>query len=396
MATVLLTWELGAGSGHLIELLPIATSLIRRGHRVMAAVRDLSRAADVFDGAGVRFVQAPIKLGPPRVEFRPPMTLAHILNNIGFAETRELSARCEAWRAIFEFVKPDLMLCDHSPTALLSARGRNFRRAVIGSGFLCPPDQHPLANLRFWLSADAEQLHRDEDRILQNMNAVLEGQSLAPLSHITRMYAEVDETFLVTVRELDHYPERPASTYWGAWTRASGKAPLWPGGHGPKIYGYLKSFKALPDLLEQLNQWKYPTLIYPDGIDAKTRERFTSSTLRFEDQRLDIAEVGRQCDLAILNGTHGTTMSLLMAGKPTMQIPINLEQGLVAHAVKQMGAGLAAPEAQPKPIIERIQEMLGSDHFTAAAQRFAEKYTQMDPVRQNEMLVDRIEELLAS
>ena len=54
--------------------------------------------------------------------------------------------------------------------------------------------------------------------------SVLEGQSLAPVSHITRMYAEVDETFLVTVRELDHYPERPASTYWGAWTRASGKA----------------------------------------------------------------------------------------------------------------------------------------------------------------------------
>jgi len=376
--------------------MPIATSLVRRGHRVFAAVRDLSRAAEVFGQTLVRFLQAPIKIGPPRVEFRPPMTLAHILNNIGFSGSVELTARWEAWQAILEYVKPDLMLCDHSPTALLAARGGNFKRAVIGSGFLCPPDQHPLPNLRFWHSADLEQLRRDEDRILQNINAVLDGQGLAPLTHITRMYADADETFLVTVRELDHYPERPASKYWGAWTRASGKAPAWPSGQGPKIYAYLKSFKALPDLLDQLNQWKYPTLIYPDGIEPTTRERFRSSTLRFEDQRLDIAEVGRQCDLAILNGTHGTTMSLLMAGKPTMQIPINLEQGLVAHAVKQMGAGLAAPEAQPKPIIERIQEMLGSDRFTAAAQRFAAKYAQVDPVRQNEMLVDRVEELLAS
>jgi hypothetical protein len=206
----------------------------------------------------------------------------------------------------------------------------------------------------------------------------------------------VNQTFLVTLRELDHYPERPASKYWGAWTRASGKAPEWPGGNGPKIYGYLKSFKGLPDLLEQLNQWQYPTLIYADGVEPKIREQFTSATLRFEETRLDIGEVGRQCDLAILNGTHGTTMSLLMAGKPTLQIPIYLEQGLVAHAVKRMGAGLGAPIDQPGAIIERLGEMLGSDHFTAAARRFADKYAALDPVRQNELLVDRIEELLRS
>jgi hypothetical protein len=376
--------------------MPIASSLIRRGHRVFAALRDLSRARDVFGDVGVRFLQAPVKIGSPRVEFRPPMTLAHILNNTGFGEPGELGVRCQAWRALFDYVRPDFMLCDHSPTALLAARGQVCKHAVIGSGFLCPPDQHPLPNLRFWVRADVEQLRRDEDRVLDSMNRVLVDQRLAPLTHITRLYAEVDETFLVTLRELDHYPARPASKYWGAWTRASGKTPAWSDGEGPRIYGYLKAFKALPGLLERLNQLKYPTLIYADGIEPKTREEFASATLRFADSRLDIAEVGKWCDLAILNGTHGTTMSLLIAGKPTLQIPIYMEQGLIAHSVKRMGAGLGAPIDRADTIVRRLDEMLSSDRFLAAARRFADKYAALDPVRQNELLVDRIEELLRS
>jgi UDP:flavonoid glycosyltransferase YjiC (YdhE family) len=37
MATILLTWELGAGLGHLVNLLPLARGLLQRGHRVYAA-----------------------------------------------------------------------------------------------------------------------------------------------------------------------------------------------------------------------------------------------------------------------------------------------------------------------------------------------------------------------
>ena len=60
MATVLFAWESGGGLGHMVQMLPLAAQLARRGHRVCVALRHLSTAAaEVFGRAGVRFVQAP-------------------------------------------------------------------------------------------------------------------------------------------------------------------------------------------------------------------------------------------------------------------------------------------------------------------------------------------------
>src|SRR5437764_11706080 len=139
MATILLTWELGAGLRHLQRLRPLAAELSRRGHRVFAAVRELSRAHSTFRGVDVALLQAPVKLRPPVSEFRPPLTFPHILHNVGFGDDTELAALASAWRNLIEAVRPDVVVCDHSPTALLALRGVPPRRALIGTGFCCVP-----------------------------------------------------------------------------------------------------------------------------------------------------------------------------------------------------------------------------------------------------------------
>src|SRR4051794_14012883 len=118
MATVLMAWELGAGLGHLQRLRPGAEQLLRRGHRGYAAVRDLSRAGTVFRELDVKLLQAPQKLRPPPSEFKPPLTFPHILHNTGFADLIELAAMAGAWRNLLELVRPNVVLFDHSPTAL--------------------------------------------------------------------------------------------------------------------------------------------------------------------------------------------------------------------------------------------------------------------------------------
>ena len=56
-----MTWELGGGLGHTTLLAPIAKRLVQRGHCVLAALKDLSRADAVMATVGVELLQAPTK-----------------------------------------------------------------------------------------------------------------------------------------------------------------------------------------------------------------------------------------------------------------------------------------------------------------------------------------------
>ena len=44
MGNILFTWELGGGLGHLMQIQPLAKAMGERGHKVFAALTDLSRA----------------------------------------------------------------------------------------------------------------------------------------------------------------------------------------------------------------------------------------------------------------------------------------------------------------------------------------------------------------
>jgi MoaA/NifB/PqqE/SkfB family radical SAM enzyme len=451
MATILLAWELGGGMGHLVNLAPLARGLRQAGHRVVAALRDLSRAEGMFGGLGLLYFQAPVKTRPTPDAIQPQRSLPHILHNSGFGDPLELKALAEAWRNLFLSVRPDLVVFDHSPTALLAARGIPARRVLIGMGFFSPADEYPLPDLRPWLPPDPERLRRDEDRVLSHANRVLASWGQPPLERLSRLYRDVDENFLTSFPELEYDPGRlrqaaanaavfpaarpntpafssrlavakgwsradtlscptPSSPdpliasspapvrYWGTLPHmgnaTSARQPEWPEGRGKRIFAYLKPFPAMAPLLKHLARIGCPTIVYGDDIDPRLRERFGGGTIRFEVEPLDMAEVGKTCDLAILNGTAGTTAAILLAGRPVLQVPISLKQGHVAMAVTRLGAGLMASSDQPERIMDALTRMLASESYAEAARRFAARHADFDPQRQVAGMLDRIEALL--
>lgn len=393
--TVLMAWELGGGLGHLSPLAVLGRELLKRGHRVLLAARDLSRVESVFAESGVRWLQAPVKtaVSPDRID--PPRTFAHILYNSGYADSSELSGMVAAWCALYDLTGADAVVCDHAPTALVAGRVRGLRRVVIGNGFTCPPDAESFPDLRPWLPAAADRLRRDEQRVLASVNAVLQRGGSEPLERLGQLYGGVEATILRTRKELDPYSSRVGARYFGAWPCGGRAVPRWPDAAGPKIFVYLASFPTLPTVLSALRDLGWPTLAYLRSPDAGIRSQFDGPTLRLSSEPLDVGLAAAQCDLAVLNGGHGVTATMLAAGKPVLNIPLSLEQSLTSMAVVRLGAGVACRPDRPWEILPALRRTGSEAGLAHAARQFAARYAGYDPHRTLADVVDQIESCLS-
>jgi UDP:flavonoid glycosyltransferase YjiC (YdhE family) len=243
------------------------------------------------------------------------------------------------------------------------------------------------------MPGNPDALRQDEERVLGHVNQVLDGWGLAPLSRLSQLYHDVDHTFLTTFRELDHYPSRGEADYYGAWGTEGGDEPPWPEVSGRRIFAYLKPFATLRNLLSVLRQLEQSTLVYIDGLNPALREEFQSPTLQFAARRLNLAAVGKTCDLAILNGGHNAATLMLLAGKPTLHVPLNLEQAYNGSSVAKLDAGLGALPERPQDFGPIIGALLSEARFSQGAQRFAARYSQYDPQEQIRRIRGRLDSL---
>lgn len=393
MARILMTWELGGGYGHLAPLLALAMPLKARGHEIAFAARDLKTAAALLDGTGIAVHQAPANL-----ETAQGLTLhsfPQILLNTCFNDPEQLHARVQAWRKLYAEFKPDLLVSDHSPTALLAARGLNFPKLPIGYGFLVPPDVTPLPSLRPWLDAVPVDLVKDEARALDMANGVLVRLGVERLKSIAKLYNAPRQP-LFTFKELDNYAaERKRGEYWGPLVVSSGKRPQWPAGDGKRIFVYLRTFQTLPALLESLRAAGQPTLIHVPGLAPELRAQYAGGNLGFSEELLDIPSVARECDLAVLHGGHGTLALMLLAGKPLLLLPLHLEMLINTQAAVKLGAALAAPQLKPVGMRQKLERLLQEPAWGEAARRFAERYAKSEVERIPDNFAALSEKLIA-
>jgi UDP:flavonoid glycosyltransferase YjiC (YdhE family) len=394
MARILFAWELGGGLGHVASMLPVARELKSRGHEVVIAVRNVLSAATVFEGTGLSFVQCPYQTWKVPVLFRRLQTYAHILHSVGFNDGAGLASLIAAWRHLFNLVDPDMVLFDHSPTALLAARSHRAKRVLLGVGFSAPPIISPLPALLADDIPNPPVMIRDEELVLGVTNEALQKASMPPLQRLCDIYRDVDQNILLTYEELDHFGPREDVRYWGVDSHVPAEPPVWPRGAGKKVFAYLKPLPGTEALLERLRETGCPTIVVGTWVDDQARSRFGSETLTLESRLVDIAAVGEQSDLAILNGTHGTTAEMLLRGTPVLQLPIFVEQALVSRKVVAMGAGLVVNLRETQPAVAALTTMLGTDQYTLAARGFADKYANSDPAASFEEMMEVVARLL--
>ena len=240
MKRIIYAWELGGGFGHIHAFIPIAQRLNTEGHEVTFVVRDLLNAECELNRLGFRSLQAPLWQGRLLGLPDPPANLSEILLHFGFLRNEYLLGLVRAWLELFRLLNADLVIGDYSPSALLAARIAGIPGATFGTGFCRPAPVAPLPNLRSWMPVPDERLAGSDLKVLDTTNKVLRDFGLLPLNRVADIFS-LDEDFLCTFPELDHYPHRPGGEYWGAvYNSEVGIEIDWPGQERFRVFCYVK------------------------------------------------------------------------------------------------------------------------------------------------------------
>jgi UDP:flavonoid glycosyltransferase YjiC (YdhE family) len=395
MAKILFTWELGSGYGHLLRMLPLALKLRERGHEVVFLLRNLEQVEQHFGRYDFAIYQAPIwqasSVGMPAIASYADILLRH-----GFFDVSGLTGLVKSWNNYFQLLKSDLIIFDHSPTALLASRCNNIPRIIYGNGFEIPPAQTPLPSIRWWDKAPDKRLVDHEQKVLQTINQILKNNKQSEISSLSQLFS-VDDTFLATFKELDQYPSRLESHYYGIpLNDETCMPPDWPLSNGKKIFVYLNQhYTGLNDLVRALDSFACCVLIHSPGLSNARILQLQSANINFSNQAVNINLVNQECSLTICHSGVGTGTSALLAGHPVLLIPNHIEQYSAAKRITEIGAGILVEPKQKKVNFKQLlRTLLENPTYSNNAKAFSEKYKDFDAQKTVEELADRCEQQL--
>jgi hypothetical protein len=396
MSRVLFCWELGGDYGHLSRQLPVALELQRRGHEPVFAVRDLTGAEAILGPHGLRWLQAPLWIGQ-LTNLPPAISYPELLMRFGFLDARGLTGICRAWRNLVELVSPQALVLDHAPTALLATRGLGLPRLNLGDGFCIPPRMRPLPAFRWWQRENAARLQDSERHAWQTANQVLITLGAPPLVDFSEI-AVCDANVFCTFRELDHYPERPDCDYAGPiFSLGQGISVTWPQVGEQRIFAYLKpGFTDLERVLEALSKSPASVLAHVPGASRQMLTRFNTANMAVSERPLDMQQASAQCDLAVCHGGAGTTAAMLLAGKPLLLLPMQMEQTMTAKRLETLGVALAMPREAVAQAPRFLKRTLAEPSLAARARSFALDHSSYDQRATVHLAADRCESLLSA
>ena len=412
MATILFAWELGGDYGHLSRLLPVALELARRGHTPVFAVRDLMGAEAILAPHQIRVFQAPLWIGQV-TNLPEPISYAEMLMRFGFLNARALTGIWRAWRHLVDAVKPDLLVLDHAPTALLATRGLALPRINFGDGFCIPPTARPMPHFRWWQRENTARLADSEQHALATANAVLLTLNAPPMLALADLMA-CNDSVMCTFAEMDHYESNSGSS--SDPTQASEARHVAPGGRnpqdyvgpifslgqgadvvwaptgGPKVFAYLKGgYAGLENILTALHGLQASVVVHVAGVARQTVQRFTSPRMVVSAEPLSMAQASAGCDLALCHGGGGTTAAMLLAGKPLMLFPMHMEQTMTARRLMALGvASSVTPEATAQ-LPRLLKKMLVDASLGESARKFAQSHAGYDQQATIRHAADRCE-----
>ena len=391
MRRILLAWEIGASLGHVARLTPLARRLQRRGDHVDLAVRDprallAATARSPMAGHAAPHLHADLRARPASLNY------ADTLMRNGYHDALAVRRLIEEWTELIDDVRPDLVVLEHAPGALLAASLRGLPRIVIGSGFSVPPLTTPQPTIQPWFDVSSESLDQRERALLAAINPAIAGLGGSPLDRVAGIFDGADRA-ICTWPELDHYQGRSDDAFIGPISGVEGDEVPWPEGVGPRVFLYGRGPRLMDALGIAISRECRLVMCRPSADPPPDLPPHVT-WLRAP---ADVEPLAATADLVVCEAP-GTATQFLLHGVPALLLPTQLEQELWAYRVAGKGlvrsVGLFA-RAGARDLADAFDEALTSAVRRSRAGAFAVAYGTSGRPGALTRLTDRCDALLA-
>ena len=350
--TILVAWELGGGTGHVQRLLSIVRELAAHDFRFVLALRKRGGAeivARLLPQASI--LEAPIWYPDPTIPAVNQGLVCNypdILFRCGYDSPESLGPLVQGWHQLFWSASPALVLCDHSPTAVLAAAGR-VPVVHTGTGFTAPPSGQPFLTLHRAAALGAQER---EALVLRSIQEVQSNLGAPVLNRVCDLWNSA-ESIACTWPELDPYASIRGEPAPGPVEARPEPQPVVK---NAAVFGYLAGEEPrVPGLLKSLAKAKVRCGIYVRNQTAECMAAAAGSTVQLYDapQKLPGALVNAS---AFLHHGGSTANAALALGRPQFVAPRNLDQILIGEAVQKLGCGMTLDglTADPGEAIRRV------------------------------------------
>jgi UDP:flavonoid glycosyltransferase YjiC (YdhE family) len=364
LATILIGWELGGGTGHAISISHIVARLRESGHEPVVAAQNIA----LFDGLDVQIWQAPL---PPRLlasspgrQLPSPNSMGDILARLGCDDAATVALLVKAWDRILESVDPALVIGDFAPFLLAAARER-WPSVSVGNGFIVPPSE-----ARSFPSLTGLGPVHDEADTLAKTNEGLRLAGREPLGSFPAMFAATRE-LLATFAEIDPYRQ---------WRSTPCNPPIFPfqeeaeAGSGDEIFFYApEGISSEAAIWEGLAQSGLPVRVHMRNPSAALVDKWREAGFAVQLERLSLREIAERSRLLMSHGGHGSLCAAFLLGLPQVVCHYDLEKRLYGNAVAALGLGghVGLHAVQPSPFAASLVHMYQDDSLAARARAAA-------------------------
>lgn len=333
MAKILVGYERGDNLGHYRRLAPVAAALAARGHQVVFFLRNPYDCRHEISRSPLPFIQAPDLVAPNPAEREPKSmgSYSDIMVYCGFGRVETLFTATLAWRTLIDQIRPDLIVCDHSPVVCLAAYGR-IPVVQVGDGFTIPPaqgDSFPGFQPKKQATVPVEQIVAVMNEVQSRLGGPKVPGVTAPLRTAGRL--------ICTLKGLDPYKDLRQDPVVGPTEGLLSPLPL---PNKPGLFAYLgMEHRVTAKLLGALKASPLPAEAYIRGMTEETAKKFARPGLTFYKAPQPIEQVLARATLVIHHGGSGMSLACCSAGRAQVALPIHEETLLNAQALARIGVG---------------------------------------------------------